>query len=74
MLNCRLVVDVGSDFDSLNFAPFRLPYSGAFQFPATINYSQWNKISKERTTLRGIAKFLKTFPPKFSSVEEFVFL
>ena len=26
MLNCRLVVDVGSDFDSLNFAPFRLPY------------------------------------------------
>ena len=27
MLNCRLVVDVGSDFDSLNFAPFRLPYS-----------------------------------------------
>ena len=25
MLNCRLVVDVGSDFDSLNFAPFRLP-------------------------------------------------
>ena len=28
MLNCRLVVDVGSDFDSLNFAPFRLPYEG----------------------------------------------
>ena len=27
MLNCRLVVDVGSDFDSLNFAPFRLPYT-----------------------------------------------
>ena len=26
MLNCRLVVDVGIDFDSLNFAPFRLPY------------------------------------------------
>ena len=26
MLNCRLVVDVGRDFDSLNFAPFRLPY------------------------------------------------
>ena len=26
MLNCRLVVDVGNDFDSLNFAPFRLPY------------------------------------------------
>ena len=25
MLNCRLVVDVGSDFDSLNFAPFLLP-------------------------------------------------
>ena len=25
MLNCRLVVDVGSDFDSLNFAPFRPP-------------------------------------------------
>ena len=30
MLNCRLVVDVGSDFDSLNFAPFRLPYSPSF--------------------------------------------
>ena len=26
MLNCGLVVDVGSDFDSLNFAPFRQPY------------------------------------------------
>ena len=26
MLNCRFVVDVGSDFDSLNFAPFRLPW------------------------------------------------
>ena len=26
MLNCRLAVDVGSDFDSLNFAPSRLPY------------------------------------------------
>ena len=26
ILNCRLVVDVGSDFDSLNCAPFRLPY------------------------------------------------
>ena len=26
MLKCRLVVDVGSDFHSLNFAPFRLPY------------------------------------------------
>ena len=25
MLNCRLVVDVGSDFDLLNFPPFRQP-------------------------------------------------
>ena len=30
MLNCRLVVDVGSDFDSLNFAPFRQPYPNIF--------------------------------------------
>ena len=29
MLNCRLVVDVGNDFDSLNFVPFRLPYLAA---------------------------------------------
>ena len=32
MLNCRLVVDVGSDFDSLNFAPFRLPYSAGLKY------------------------------------------
>ena len=32
MLNCRLVVDVGSDFDSLNFAPFRLPYPAVDSF------------------------------------------
>ena len=31
MLNCRLVVDVGSDFDSLNFAPFRLLYTECLQ-------------------------------------------
>ena len=29
MLNCRFVINVGSDFDSFNFAPFRLPYSRA---------------------------------------------
>ena len=36
MLNYRLVVDVGSDFDSLNFAPFRLPYLSADQSARTI--------------------------------------
>ena len=38
MLNCRLVVDVGSDFDSLNFAPFRLPYPGRRNCDFTVRF------------------------------------
>ena len=44
MLNCRLVVDVGSDFDSLNFAPFRLPY--------LCMYSVFDKFETNRVDLR----------------------
>ena len=40
MLNCRLIVDVGSDFDSLNFALFRLPLSADIQIPSNPVFKQ----------------------------------
>ena len=44
MLNCRFVVDVGSDFDLLNFAPFRLPYRNKF-----LNFKWENGDTKKDT-------------------------
>ena len=32
MLNCKLVIDVGGNFDFLNFAPFRQPYCYVLTF------------------------------------------
>ena len=54
MLNCRLAVDVGTDFDLLNFVPFRVPYSRGHVLIFTIaNIKESNKIKFESYSVRN---------------------